>query len=319
MPGLGQQERIRTGVARECTGEIGERRHHVAFRGDPTLDHPIGQPQREGGIREHAGAVFGETCLRDQFGVLVLDRFDIVFIALAQRARFRIDLFGEHDKWIGRRIDRGLAAIPQRLAHLGIAEFGAGDHALGDRIGRFLAQCFTHERIVRAQPFAQLGQRPAQCRLFQLRIHRRFGEQALGDARQRRFGVFAQTLTIRFVALGGPAHQQPRVAEIIRVEAATPFDETIAGIELAILGFGLRDRIPRTAESGLAHLVGIDEAAQIGFLLALEREHFRILERFEFTLECLETVLDAEAVVLAGARFLFAQHGVLVEHAAQFR
>src|SRR5438445_10616578 len=88
-------------------------------------------------------------------------------------------------------------------------------------------------------------------------------------------GEVPQGLGVGLLALAGTSLERARLAEIAAADTAV----LVTRFKTAIGGLGLGDFVPGRAVLGLARRVGIDVVAQFGFLLALEVEYFRILQR----------------------------------------
>src|SRR5690606_252141 len=136
--------------------------------------------------------------------------------------------------------------------------------------------------------------------------------------RQARIGVLAQALGIWLAALVCTTHQHLGVGIQTRVEAATALDVGVLVLDVTLQRYRLGDLVPRAAVPGLALGIGVDEVAQFLLLRALERNHFRILQRRNASAQHLVGVLGTEQVALRDAPVLVAFAAELFQQTAPF-
>ena len=98
-------------------------------------------------------------------------------------------------RWPGRRPPRARAAPRDRRAWF------SSDQSMSDGIRRFLAESLLNKGAVRAEKLSHLVQGEGQLELFQIRVDRPRGHQALFELRQRRLGVLPVPLFVGFCPL----------------------------------------------------------------------------------------------------------------------
>ena len=241
-----------------------------------------------------------------------------VFILLADGAAGGIGRQHEFDHRIVRGLDGRHAAIPQRLAHGGIAELGLRQ-ARRQVFRRILAQEGLGARRVGGEIFAQLGQPEFQRHLLQFRIDRLRIEQAFCSAAPA--GCRYIPAGARHWAWPFPPRRAPgrgrsgtgpsrcrRAPPSCNREDRAPSSSTCA---LAISLQGSPISAARVA-------IGRDLGLEIGVRGALGGDQRRIDQRLFLAVIGLEAVLDAEQKIIGDAGMLGAFLGEADQPAAQF-
>ncbi len=211
LPARGHAERLLTGRALEQPAQARERLDGRAVL-DPALHAAEVQPQRERRIGVDARAERCEPRARDLLVRHLDDRFDVVLVPFAQLARFGVERAREHDERVRRRVDGGLAAVPERHADRGVGEARAVDEARRDLVGSLRREQALHDGRIGAEPFAHALERERQRQPLELGIDRHGRAELLLQARQEAVRVLAQPLGVRLRALGRRANQRARVA-----------------------------------------------------------------------------------------------------------
>ena len=221
-----------------------------------------------------------------------------------------IDEPGQFDHRILRGIDRGLAALEELLADLGIADLGAADEFVSALPRRLAGEHLLHQVVFRPERGGEERQPVGELDCLQVLVDRLVGEELELEARQPGVGELAEPFAGGLGQFLRGAQQGAGDPERCRVEARAVLQhgDFLDDLGPHLLGLGdlferlLGLRQPRRRRRACRHGLRLDELLEPLLVGDLAAHELRVQQPGQPADARLAAVLDAEQFVLGPLR-----------------